>query len=263
VKYAPSAAILMLVATSTWSNAESLGPMFVTDSANNLLLVDVASGSVSQVGSTAGQLTDIAFASDGRLFGITSTYVYEIEPTTGWSTLLGPHGLGGPVNSRGLDALAFGHDGVLYAAGDDAIASIDTTTGEGTLLGNLSGFRSAGDIAVDAAGRLLLTTDSGMLVEVDPDGTGAVPVGDIPFSDVYAIARGNDGTIYGLRSTGDVLTIDGATGAGQVVTTLNPGFLIGRPFGGSFQPHPVPEPSAMLIAAGMALIATRRRRELR
>ncbi len=255
---------LMLVASlpGTVALAEPVEPitvMHATDSANNLLTIDVATGLVEQVGSTAGLFTDIAFSHDGRLFGVTSAYVYEIDVETGWSTLIGSHGFGVPGNFRGIDALTFGSDGNLYAAGDDTLITIDTDTGEGTLLGHLSGYRSAGDMAEDAAGRLLLTTDAGVLVEAFRDGSGAANIGEIPFDDVFALGGSADGNIYGVRSTGDILTLDTVTGLATVIGQIQADFLIGFPYGGSFATQFVPEPSTLaLCACGLAICFRRR-----
>jgi hypothetical protein len=235
-------------------------PLYVTDSANHLLKVDVATAQVEDVVSIGAQLTDIAFAPTGRLYGITRDYLYEIDPTDGWSTLVGPHGFGGLFNPYGLDSLAFGADGVLYAAGNNILISIDTHTGVGTKVGSLSGHLSAGDLAVDSNGRLLLTTDSGLLVQLDPDQGGASVLGRLPCNDIYAMATDEDGTLYGIRSTNQILRINPDTCAVVAMGTLHANTLIGRAWGAAFQVVNLPEPAtALLLVLCIAGITSARR----
>ena len=255
---------LLCVALLVWSSSAAAWaddqPMYVADSANHLLTVDPATGHADLVGSMLAQFTDIAFGPSGRLYGITSTLVYEIDPSSGWSDLIGEHGYGYLPNSYGIDALTFGHDGVLYAAGDDVVIAIDTATGAGTTIGSLSGYTSAGDMAADNSGRLLLTTDAGTLVEVHPNGSGATPVGQLPYTDVFALARSPDGNLYGIRSNNDILTVDPDTGSADYVAGLHADFLIGRAWGASFPDRHVPEPSMLLLMAfGAACLVSRRR----
>lgn len=238
----------------------SAAPLYVADSASHLLKVDVATAQTEEVFAVGAQLTDIAFSSTDRLYGITRDYLYEINPTDGWSRLVGPHGYGGLFNPYGLDSLAFGADGVLYAAGNNILVSIDTQTGTGTRIGSLSGHLSAGDLAVDNRGRLLLTTDSGSLVEVDPNGGGASVLGRLPYNDIYAMATEADGTLYGIRSTNQILRIDPDTCAVAAMGVLHANTLIGRAWGAAFPVAQLPEPATALLLVLCASTITHTRR---
>jgi len=235
-------------------------PMYVCDSANNVLAVDVSTGDVELVADLTAQLTDIAFSPAGRLYGVSPEYLYEIDLHTSWSTLIGPHGFSGPASGFGIDALTFDRNGVLYAAGNDILIMIDPATGAGTALGTLSGYRSAGDMAVDGMGRLVLSTDNGHLVEVRRNGAGATAIGSIPYDDVFALAGSVDGTLYGVRSTNEIVTLDQDTGRATVTASVHADFLIGQSWGGSFQGQFIPEPATclLLLTGGIALIIRRR-----
>jgi hypothetical protein len=231
--------------------------MFVNDSANRLLTVDITTWHVDRVGTTDAQLTDIAFGPDERLLGITSSYLYEIRPWDGSSVLIGNHGFGEPGHSFAIDALTFGPDGLLYGAGNDALITIDPMSGTGTWIGHLSGHRSAGDLGVDARGRLLLTTDDGLLLHVDPRGGGAQTVGSLPYTDLFAFAGTTDGRLYGIRSTNEVVVVDPDTGQASYIGQLEGDFLLGYAWGASF---PIPEPATWLLGlSGVWALLHRRR----
>lgn len=258
-------AFLLAVLFPTVARA-STEPMYVIDSANHLMMVDVTTGQAELASGTMAHFTDIAFDPEGRLFGVTSRYLYEIEPESGWSRLVGHHGFAEPPGVYGIDALTFGWDGLLYAAGHDILITIDPETAVGAVLGDLSGYRSAGDMAVDASGRLLLTTDAGDLVEVFPDGSGARRIGSLGYDDVWAFAGNGDGGLYGIRSTNEIVSVDGITGTATPITYLTADFMIGRAYGGSFPDRAfVPEPATLLLLlTGLSVLTTcygkRRRR---
>ncbi len=241
----------------------SATPLYLADSASHLLRVDVATAQVEEVFDAGVQFTDIAFAPSGELYGVTSAYLYEIDPTTGWSTLIGSHGFGGPSSSYGIDSLVFGPDGVLYAAGNNILISIDTLTGVGTRIGSLSGHWSAGDLAVDDEGRLLMTTDLGDLVELNTEHGGATLLGRLPYNDIYALATDADGTLYGLRSTNQILQINPDEASVVSLGTLHANRLIGRAWGASFALASLPEPAtALLLILGLPIAGLGRRKKL-
>ncbi len=259
MRCATAVVLALLVLLFPTKAAAEPSPMYLVDSANNLMTIDPGTGEVGLVGGTAAQFTDIAFGPDGRLFGVTPRYLYEIDPDDAWSTLLGNHGYGEPGASSGIDSLAFGADGTLYAAGHDIVITIDTETGQGTTVGTLSGYRSAGDLVLDDAGRLLSSSDSGHLLEVHTDGSGATLIGSLPYDDVFAMGRADDGSLYGVRSTNEIVTINPATGQALITAELQPDFLIGYAWGGDFPPT-TPEPSTLVLCVSGLLVLVARRR---
>lgn len=252
----------LAAATLLAGSATSLaGPqMFVSDSANTLWRVALDTGQADVVGETNGLFSDLAFTPDGGLYGVTFDYLYEVDPQTAWSTLIGRHGFGGPTIDYGIDSLVADSNGTLYAAGHDILITIDPSTGQGTRLGSLGGHRSAGDLTFDDLGRLLMPTDRGLLVEVLLDGSGANVVGSLGYRDIYAIGTIDDGTIYGIRGNNQIVTIDPNTAAVQLGPYLHADQLIGRAWGGSVPNVHFPEPATAALLLVGAVILTRYRR---
>lgn len=191
-------------------------------------------------------MTDIAFAPDGRLFGLSFTSLYVIDPNTAAPTFIGNHGI--PDGN----ALVFEGDDVLYAAGasSTSLYRIDPSNGASTNLGNI-GSTSGGDLAFNQ-GDLYYANSSGQLVLIDlgPPATGAV-VGPMGFSDVFGLATGDDGILYGISGT-EVFSVDVTTGEGTLVLDYA-GQGLGLSFGSSFFGEALPTcPSTPLVGCLVA-----------
>lgn len=219
-----AAALSMLSAPAAVARPE----LWVHDSAGLLATVDVPTGSVTLIGDMGVVMTDVAFAPDGRLFGISFTALYEIDPVTAIASLIGNHG----INNG--NALVFAADGTLYAASGvlTALYELDPTTGAATVVGNL-GASSGGDLAF-AEGGFYMATGAGQLVSIDlgPPATGTV-VGSSGFSNVFGLATADDGVLYGVAGT-SVFSVDTATGAGTLVSDYG-GQGLGASYGSSFR----------------------------
>lgn len=251
----------------------SLSPLHIHDENGQLGTVDVATGDVVDIGDLGVQLTDIAFAPDGDLFGISVSTLFRVDPETAATTEVGTHGI------AGANALVFDSDGRLFAAGvgGTELFEIDTATAESQVIGD-TGFESAGDLAFNG-GSLFLSSTQDTLVEIDVVSGEGLEVGAFGFSGVLGLATGGDGTLFGLSGT-NVFSVDTATGQGtQVVNFAGQGFS--QSFGSSFideavtvdlviptPPAPstpsgvVPSPAA--LPAGLMLLAAvagRRKRE--
>lgn len=118
--------VAMAVRTSdgkifVWNNSEGASATGV------LLTVDPATGRATPVSPNTppqGQLSAIAFAPDGRLFGVDYA-LYQIDPATGQKSLIGS--LGGQRRVAGADFTA---NGVLYGITfTNELVKINTTTG--------------------------------------------------------------------------------------------------------------------------------------
>jgi hypothetical protein len=202
--------------------------LYAHDRTNRLYTVDVATGQTNIIGTINGLdprrvLTDIAFAPDGRLYGIDGnpqpSSLYLIDPVTAQATRIGAMGAVGAA----VNALVFSPSGTLFAAGTE-LYSIDINTGTGTVIGNGLGLQSDGDLAFDATGTLYLTANANpsnpaspsYLARVDTmTGTAAV-IGPIGFNLVFGLAFGPDGVMYGLSNASEqVFPINLTTGAGS------------------------------------------------
>lgn len=227
------------------------------DSLGNLYTVDVETGVAELIGNTGREFTDIAFDAEGRLFGISNQGsfwvdmgLYEIDPENASVTKIGNIGPGGFLN-----ALVFDEKGTLWAAGDSAVITINPSTGGGTVFSNaVSGYGSAGDLALDASLNMYLTTDTGMLIRIDRSTGSVFAVGLIPQTNLYGFATGDDDQMYGLSSDNKIFLIDPSTGDGTLLGSITASFPLGATNGTSFLGESVPEPATLfLLAAGVIL----------
>jgi hypothetical protein len=241
--------------------------LHIDDSANNLGTVDVSTGvgGVTVIGNMgADVMTDIAFDASGNLFGISFTNLYRINTTTAAATLVGALGLASPGNN----SLVFGSNGVLYAASVSTghLYTVNTSTGLATDRGDI-GFFSSGDLAFNG-GALYMSSTSDRLIRIALDGSdnvvGVTDVGGLGFSNVFGLATGSDGVLYGVSGT-TVFSVNTATGAGTFVRDYS-GFVLGSANGTSFFTEAgatVPEPASIVMfglgALGLGFIGCRRR----
>lgn len=236
------------------------GPVLVWshDSLRHLYTVDVATREASFVSSTTRTFLDIAFDSNGDLFGVSfGGALHRIDPSTGSSSAIGDLGVG-------LNSLVFGFDGSLWSAGPNALYRVNTDTGAAEMAVDLTPFDSAGDLAFDSSGNLLLVTLQGKLIRIDTEAQSFDIVGDLGFSDVFGLARAPDGTMFGITSGNLLLGVDTNTGVATgigVITALD--FQLGATYGSSFTTEAVPEPSTMVLFAVVLVgIAGRKLRPL-
>lgn len=186
-----------------------------------LYQVDLPGGAYSRVARLRVRLTDIALASDRRLYGVNFASVFELDEARGLATPL--------FSSPGqLVALEEGPGGVLFGAGqNDRVVSIDRDTGRSEVVARLPrGWVASGDIAfVD--GRMLITaTDvpssevgTDQLAEVDLESGTARLLGPVGYPCIWALAAFGS-TLYGFSCHGELLRIDPFSGAAERLRTL-------------------------------------------
>src|SRR3989454_3198174 len=188
------------------------GPVVhVDDSSGNLGIVDVSSGAVTVIGNMGVVLTDIAFAPNGDLYGLSSVDFYRINPATAAVIRVGSHGI------PNGNALVFDTNGTLYAAGfgTTLLYTINLATGIAGAVGN-TGFRSAGDLAFNA-GELYMSSTDDRLIRIDlANAATGTAVGRFGFSSVFGLATGDNGVLYGISGT-RVFSVDINNGSGTLV----------------------------------------------
>jgi PEP-CTERM motif len=254
-KYFLTAAVLSFAAP-----ALAAPILWVSDSNGNIAKVDVATGLGTKIAYSGPVLTDIAFNSAGDLFGISFTTLFKINKDTGARTTVGS--LGG----SSFNALVFGSSGTLYAAGGTSLYSVNTTSGAATSLGS-TGFNSAGDLAFFGGKLYLSATGSGSsrLINVGLAPVTGSLVGSTGVNDVFGLARGDDGILYGVAGT-SIYTMNVATGAATFKTSYNydgRGAAFGSAFFAEATTGAVPEPATwamMIVGFGIAGYSLRRRR---
>lgn len=187
--------------------------LYIGDDQGNLGTVDVTTGSVHVIRNMGHIMTDIAFDPVGNLYGITYTDLYSIDKNTGISTWIGSLGI------NDANALVFASDGALYTARftGTQLYTVNKSTGHTKAIGTIGpGFRSSGDLAFNR-GNLYLTAMGDQLVKIDlTNPRNSRAIGNMGFHDVYGLATGDDGVLYGVAGT-QIVSIDTATGAGALI----------------------------------------------
>ena len=217
-------------------------------------LVSTDSGQVGSVDSagkfvkiaTSPSLNDIALSSDNKLFGITDSQLYSVDPGSGSSTLIG-NLVGAGVKTVGL---AFSPGNVLYATGGSNLYTINQTTGAASLVANLgSNFDASGDLLFDPVSNRFLATSGvnsdNSLFSVSLTGQ-ATKIGNIGFSKVYGLSS-KDGNLFGFTGANQRIVINPATGVGTLDKNVMgvSGAIFGATSIVSVTPTPTPTPPTL------------------
>lgn len=242
------------VVAFTISSAWADQILTIDDALGNLGTVDVQTGAAHVIGNMGVIMTDIAFSPTGVLYGLSFTNFYIINAATAAIELIGPHSI--PDGN----ALVFDRSGTLYAAGalDRFLYTVNPVSGAATKIGS-DGFGSAGDLAFNG-GKLFLSSSENDLVDINlAGGASGTIVGPLGFTNVFGLATGSDGVLYGVSGT-RIFSVNTTTGAGTLLRNYF-GQGLGVANGSSFLteagggPPSVPEPAtARLIVAALFLV---------
>lgn len=183
---------------------------------------------------SALELTDVALAPDGSLYGTSFSTFVQIDPETLVAREIGPTG-------GGVNALEFLPDGRLLAASTDATVSfVDPVSGATDVVATYDMGASSGDLlAVDGmVYGTVVATGGDALVAIDlTSGSTSTVIDGLPDS-MYGLMTGDDGEILGLAAyspsgscdQGEAFVLDPA--AGQFFSTgcldLSPGGAASR-----------------------------------
>ena len=180
-------------------------------------------------------MTDLAVDADGRVFSVSDTELWRVDPETAEVTRVGALDLG----SDRLYALTFiavgelsGSREVLVGATNEGFYhELDPDRGTATMLGRYpDGWQSSGDlVSVRGLGTFAtvrrLDVDTDVLIRLDFSGDGsstATVVGEIrdgtrTFRELFGLGYWGR-SLYAFSNAGELLEIDRETGAGSVVS---------------------------------------------
>jgi hypothetical protein len=252
-----------------WAMADPTSPLWIDDEEGNLGTVDLSTGSVTIIGNTGlgSNLADIAFTSNGTLYGITDDALYSISTTTAQPTLVGDVSAGGG-ELYGL--VGDGNDLLAASRASPDLFEISLSPFSVTDLTNSSSTAGycAGDLAFSAdGGSVYESLISGDLQDnVISSGTVTSTIigpletaGGSPNGQVLGLATGDDGVTYGVYDQ-EVYTVDTSTGSLTPLLSYS-GSNLGYAFGTAFitEATPggaVPEPDTVwLFCGGLVLLA--------
>lgn len=202
-------------------------------------------------------MLDIAFDPLGNLWGVSGDGIWKIDAVTAAATFVGAHNMGFVGNSLVFDSL-----GTLYGAARDSnnLFTINTTTGAATAVGSM-GVGAGGDLAF-LNGALYLAAADNTLRQIDPlTGASLVTKGPFSVSDMYGLATGDNGLLYGVAGTSLFQVSTDAVLSNQLNMLGAPGIAAGQAFFEEAAPEPVPEPGSLLLLGGGLAAAVRRRRQ--
>jgi len=175
------------------------GLLYGSNTSSELALIDPATLTISLVG-PCDNVYGLAFRLDGTLFGCSGNTLYQVNPNTGQTTLVGAMGF-----TSGYYDMKFDGSGNLYFVGSSNLVELPTL--------------------------YQLNTTNGQALQIGQ--TGAVGFG------VWALDYAN-GTLFGFTSGGQIVSINTTTGVGTfvanetqpspIVTAAPGGVSVGEPY---------------------------------
>ncbi len=191
--------------------------IYISDSSANLYEVDPLSSTLDAIliGRMSAQMTDLALSPSGKLYGITFSSIYIIDPVTADVEFVTAHKL------SSANGLFLAPDGTAYAGSftTGGVYKMNLSTGEVKLLPQSDlGVRSAGDITM-LNGELIVATRDERLVRVNVD-TGAT-IGEVThgIDNLFGITTvGNE--LFGVAD-GQLWQLDAFSGAATLISDYN------------------------------------------
>lgn len=173
--------------------------IYIADSNKVLWRVTTDGKQLQRVGSEGTLLTDIAFDTNGNMYGVGFTDFYRVNPETGAATLIGSNGL------KEANALIFDKAGEAFTATFDStgLYSINIKTGKATLIGSNGRWDSAGALTF-YNGALVLSgkgKSADSLVWLDPQNAKIQKTVALAVNDLFGLASTATNVLYGFANT--------------------------------------------------------------
>ncbi|MBC7693763.1 MAG: cadherin-like domain-containing protein [Methylotenera sp.] len=212
-----NAANLAATATATINVRKAAVEVAYANSSDTLYHYDPVTHTNSRIGgftidgASAGSVYDIAITSTGLMYAIMGGTLYYVDASTAAMTLVTSTGFSKFGNIAGLTALSDGR----IVLGGNGLGLFDIATGELTTLIEPGHYQTSGDVIALPDGNLYWSVfgNGGYnhLIRVDPATKAMTDVGALAGGDIYGLGYAN-GHLYGFSGSGDVWTIDPATG---------------------------------------------------
>ncbi len=231
----------------------SASQLWVDDASGNIFTVDSSTGASTLKGNAGVVLTDIAFAPNGSLYGVSFSNLYSINKNTGAATNIGSLGF------NDVNALTFSSAGKLYGAGNGSgtFYEINTGTGAAAALFN-TGTSSGGDLAF-LGNSLYYTNSTGSLFSINVGAGSTTPIGSLGVANVFGLAADN-GILFGTAGR-NIYAINTTTGAaGSPLSTYTSSLAIAN--GATAAPVPLPAAIWLFGSALVGLIGFNRRNSM-
>jgi hypothetical protein len=160
-------------------------------------------------------MTDLAVSMQGQMYAVSTNAMWHIAPQTGEVELVFQ------TKDQFFVALAFLSDGTLLIGGNDVMFVADEELGTHEELATFTGWSWDGDMVGLPDGLLYCAmredgSDTSTLVVYDVGSETVVSSGTTGVGSLYGIGYAK-GVLFGFTDEGEILTIDGGTGAATVV----------------------------------------------
>lgn len=206
------------------------GPYLHFHDANQLGVVNAATGETYKIGNLSITLSDISFNRDGKLYGISAERLYEINPGTAALTDLGTHGI------SGANGMVFRSDGrlLVMARSSPKLYTISDVTrpaqSTSLTLPSLEATEgSNGDLSMLGADLIVAATNGSLMryrFDVDPNRPRLISETPLSRTDIAGLAAVGSDALFGM-SDNSVITFNlggGAPVQRDITLPTNPAF---------------------------------------
>jgi PEP-CTERM motif len=217
--------------------------------------MDLQTGAFTAIGSGISGIEDLTRLPGGPLYGVNSYHqLLDINPSTGVASLIGL--MGNDIYGAKLDA-----NGTLFGYNRTDLYTVNTSNGNVALVGAF-GIPTGGyyDAAFNGNNMYFQETNGAAstsnLYTVNTSTGQASLVGNVGFS--VGAMDFEKGTLYGFTLSGQIITINTATGSGTFLVNQQTSSAV---FAAATAASAVPEPGSLcLLSLGLAAVATFRLR---